>query len=695
MLQFRTTTILLVISLLYSFSITKALTYRNQPLNQQGYLPVESIQFSHRNIPSPKHPFLFISPDDLAKAQIRSQEKTYQKAVETLNTQADKAFETKLESIDNAWWQNEKNKDWSQTYPIIYEKTCLQPIRIILPAYNAALRYAIYQKSRDADAAKKILLHLSSYTFEYEHYDVGMNYAVWGHFALRIYDLFFDQFNSNQKQQFDAFFSRMAQAVLKNDIYWIENNIGGGINNHLAWHKMMLGLLGLFYQRDDLVQYALHGPRGVVPLLDDGIVDDGLWCESSLCYHFTAIIPMVYLAHALRSVAYPQDLYTIKTPQGRNLRQSFDAVFGVLFPDGLIPPIGDAYGRRVKLQDEFLYVYAYKAYHDPRYAWLLQNAKSARPETLFLGFDIKNPEPPKIKTRLYPEHGYVFLREREDQHYWNSDSWCAFLTYDKSGVHANQDKLSLMLFGCEKLLTPDVEARATVPHAFSAKVQRELNRSALSQNTVMIDRRDQRGIGELLSLEEFRDLPHEKTAAAADRKGLLYQGVKQSRTIIVRPEYVLDVFQIVSDQLHEIHWITHALGNLQNQKSSLQLKPSEFRLPGPGHWLRNFSEAKSDNDFWIAWQEDDVRFKMTVADQPDTRILSCGYPQTDQPDCPLIPMLLLERRAAKTIYAVLYQAGRKELPNFKIKFLNQQNGKLIYQINGPGTKRKHAVFKLD
>jgi len=694
MFRFQNAIISVVISLFYSFAAANSLTYRNLPLNQQGYLPVESIQFSHHNIRSTKHPFLFISPDNPAQARTRARENTYRKAVESLHAQADKAFDTKLESIDHAWWQKEKSKDWSQTYPIIYEKTCRQPVRLILPAYYAALRFAIHQNPRDADIAKKILLHLSSYTFEYEHYDVGMNYAVWGHFTLRIYDLLFDQFNFDQKRQLDAFFTRLAQAVLKNDIYWIENDIGGGINNHLAWHKMMLGLLGLFYQRDDLVQYALHGRRGIVPLLDDGIVDDGLWCESSLCYHFTAIIPMVYFAEALRALDHPQDLYTLKTPRDRNLRQPFDAVFDVLFPNGLIPPIGDAYGRRVKLQDEFLYVYALNAYQDPRYAWLVQKSKISRPEILFLGLDRQNAIPPKIKTRLYPEHGYVFLREREDQQYWDSDSWSAFLTYDKSGVHANQDKLSLMLFGCGKLLTPDVEARATAPHAFSAKVQRELNRSALSQNTVMIDRRDQRSIGKLLSLEEFRDLPHEKTAAAADRKGLLYQGVKQSRTIIVRPEYILDVFQIVSDQPHEIHWITHTFGSLQNQKSSIPLKPSEFRLPGPGHWLRDFSEAKSDNDFWIAWQEDDVRFKMTVADQPDTRILSCGYPQTDQPDCPLIPMLLLERRAKKTIYAVMYQVGKKELPNLDINFLNEQNGKWIYQVGTPSGKNKHRIPKL-
>ena len=31
---------------------------------------------------------------------------------------------------------------------------------------------------------KGILLHLSDYSFKFEQYDVGMNYAIWGQLAL-------------------------------------------------------------------------------------------------------------------------------------------------------------------------------------------------------------------------------------------------------------------------------------------------------------------------------------------------------------------------------------------------------------------------------------------------------------------------------------------------------------------------------
>ena len=672
----------------------KIKTPKNQPKEQREAIELEIPDFHSGQIGSKKHPLLFYSEDDIKEARERAADPEYREAVETLNTEADKAQRVVLESIDSSWWNEAKTKPWSDTYPIIYEKTCLIPLRMAGPAYYAALRFAINKDEKDAETTKKILLHLSDYTFEFEHFDVGMNYSVWGHLALNVYDILFERFTHDERAKLDAFFTRMAQAVMKNDIYWIKNNIGGGINNHLAWHKMMLGCLGLFYGCNELADYALVGPRGFLWLLELGLVDDGLWCESSLNYHFTAIVPMVYFAEALRKVDYEQDLYTIVTANGRNIRQSFDSMFGVLFPDGSIPPIGDTYGRRKRLCEEFSYVYALRAYQEPGYAWLLEKAPRKRPELLFIGLETKGAKPPNVSSCLYPEHGYGFLRDRRGKDYWASDGWCAFLTFDKSGVHSNNDKLSLMLFGYGKLLIPDVEARATVPHAFSSQVQRELNRSALSQNTVMIDYCDQRPVGERLWLEEYRDLAEEKVITATDRNGLLYEGVRQSRTICVRREYVLDVFQVVSDATHDIHWVIHGIGKPESQKASIALEPSQVKIPGPGAWLRDFKAGKSNGEVRVEWFEDSVRFRMTLAPGQRTRVITCGYPKTDKPDSPTIPMLLVERRAASTIYAVVYQAGRGILPEIHVKALEDMDGRLVYQVSGPWGNRRHLIPRL-
>ena len=43
---------------------------------------------------------------------------------------------------------------------------------------------------------------------------------------------------------------------------------------------------------------------------------EGPWCESSLNYHFTAIVPMIYLAEALRNTGHNEDLYKMTTAGG-------------------------------------------------------------------------------------------------------------------------------------------------------------------------------------------------------------------------------------------------------------------------------------------------------------------------------------------------------------------------------------------
>jgi hypothetical protein len=43
---------------------------------------------------------------------------------------------------------------------------------------------------------------------------------------------------------------------------------------------------------------------------------DGPWCESSLNYHFTAIVPMIYFAEALRNTGHREDLYKTTTAGG-------------------------------------------------------------------------------------------------------------------------------------------------------------------------------------------------------------------------------------------------------------------------------------------------------------------------------------------------------------------------------------------
>lgn len=184
-----------------------------------------------------------------------------------------------LKPIDERWWQRAQTQPWESTYPVVFEFTQRQPSRLARAASPCALAWVITDETRYADRACDLLLLLAPYSFAPQHFDVGMNYTTWGIDLLRTYDLLGTRLSPAERtgRRGD---DTPGTTVMQNDIYWIENDIGGGIND-LAWHKLMLGLLGLFYDRTELVQYAIEGRRGMLPLLGDGLVDNGLWCESS------------------------------------------------------------------------------------------------------------------------------------------------------------------------------------------------------------------------------------------------------------------------------------------------------------------------------------------------------------------------------------------------------------------------------
>ncbi len=666
--------------------------------------PIEGLPFEIGRLDSASvtatHPRLFFSPEEIARAKGRvEKEENARKTFDHLITEADEQLTVEIEPIDESWWEAAKDKPWGETYPEVFENTWANPLAYAKPAATLATAWLLTGEQRYAEKAVAMLMNLAPYSFRAEHYDVGMNYSVWCMNALQAYDVLLGPMSAEQRRAFDSCMTRLARAVARNDVYWIDNNIGGGINNHLAWHKAMLGLLGLFYGRHDMIDYCMHGRRGLIPLLEDGLLDDGLWCESSLNYQFTAIAPMIIVADCQRRMGHRPGLHEITTANGRTLKQSYDAMFNVLAADGLIPPIGDAYGYHRKLWSIPQYEYCWALWGDSKYAWLINHNPAPSSYSLFAPPVLKDAPPPPIRSILLPEHGYAFLRSHADEQYWDTDAWCAFLTYDRSGVHANADKLGLTLFGQKRMLLSDVEGRATVPHAFSSRIQRELNRGALSQNTVMIDGRDQRYCPKMLRLVEFRDLPDEKRVTAADDEGLLYEGVRQMRTVAMTPDYVLDVFQVdCGEAARQIDWVTHVLN--ENATTPADRNPilaecEPFELPDAGawRWLRDAKSMQPKGPIQMEWREGEARLRLRMLDPGAERVILCGYPFSDEPDPLTIPMIMVRKQGKHAVFAAVWLVG-DAIKRAELSQLPPHDGKLVYEVTADARTRRHLLPQL-
>ena len=117
-----------------------------------GTVPFPSlagVEFSCARIPARPHPLLFITQQNIHDARKHTAQETYLPASRFLLDEAKKAQTLTPASIDPSWWNDVKDKPWSDTYPVIYQKTCLEPVGIMLPAYYAALNSLISEMDED------------------------------------------------------------------------------------------------------------------------------------------------------------------------------------------------------------------------------------------------------------------------------------------------------------------------------------------------------------------------------------------------------------------------------------------------------------------------------------------------------------------------------------------------------------------
>jgi len=599
-----------------------------------------------------------------------------------------------LPPLEREWWQTARTKPWRDTYPEIFHHTWSVPLKWADLARNCA-RASLLSSSPELTAkAKRTLLALADYTFEFEHFDVGMNYTIWVVAALDGYDILYPQFDAAEHARLAAFFRRYLAALRKNDDYWIEHEPGGKLNNHYAWHKLGLAMMGVFYDRPELVERALRGPKGVEHMLATGFRDNGLWLEGSIPYQFAETTPLLLLAQMLENARWPESLFDYRIPNGRSLKQSYDALIPLLFPDRTLPTIGDCYARRPHIGEYSDWEILFRQYREPTYAWLIADCGKRAMPALFSGLpELPSAQPPAQFSRLWPEMGYVALRSNEGRNYWPGKGWSMFATYSGQPVHDNADKLSIILFVNGHLWLPDCEAKTSAEHAFSSLTQRQLNRSTVCHNTLIVDNRSQRFPGSRLDLIEFTNTPSLKRATIADRHGRLYPGVQQCRTLIVAPDFVFDFFQVVSDQPHDFTWLTHVDG--QPAAGSLTATgPNHLPAEAPWSYLRDLKAAGSTNTFWESFARGRERLRLDVLTDGSAEISHCGFPRDDSSSPITIPMRMVRRHGTNAWFLAVYRmVGRKAEP-MKLAVGRSQTGECEISVQAGRKIIRHEVPRL-
>ena len=602
------------------------------------------------------HPFLLVTTADVARARdgIR-RSPVFADLARDLTARATTNRIEDLPPLERAWWQTARQKPWRDTYPEIFHHTFTVPLKWADLARNCARASLVAPSPSLAAKGRDTLLRLSDYTFEFNHYDVGMNYTIWTLAALDAYDIFYPSLTAAERARLDAFFERYLAALRKSDDYWIEHEPGGRLNNHYAWHKLGLAMMGLFYGRPELVERALRGPKGVEQMLAQGFKDDGLWLEGSIPYQFAETAPLVILAQMLENARSPDNLFRYCSPNGHSLKQAYDALIPLLFPDRTLPTVGDCYGRRAHIADSPDWEILFRQFREPAYAWLIADRKTRTPQALFSGVvDLPLAPPLAQQSKLWPEIGYVALRSNPGTNYWSGRGWSLFATYSGQTVHEHADKLSVILFADAHLWLPDSEARPSAEHAFSSITQAELNRGTICHNTLLVDGRGQRLTGQRLDLLEFTNAPGLQRATIGDLHGRLYEGVRQQRTLIVGGGWVLDFFQATAAAPHEFAWLTHVDG--EPAGGSLRAtNPIAWPSGAPWSYLRQPRGASATGPVWESFSDGNHLLRLDVLTDGPTDIVQCGFPRDDSPAARTLPMRLFKRHGTNAWFLAAYR----------------------------------------
>ena len=518
------------------------------------------------------------------------------------------------------------------------------------------------------------------------------------------------------------------------------------LGNTQFWAITYMGLVGLLSGNEEAIEHSLSGKYGFKTVLETKIRDKKFWPEPLAYAYDYVICCMLLLAEASRVNGY-DDLYLYESPGGASLKGMVDGLLELSFPNGLLVPCGDGAlgaeiaesGELIKYKGTYLYnspfsrftnkfELLYKAYKDPKYAWLIQQEQERLcydvtvwgDNTLTYGIPIEETEVPTFKDRVYPEIGHALISTENSKHYWKGDNVTLHVRNGCSiQYHGHNDQFNIGLFAYGKLIYPDWFRRWEYLAPRASRNNRNktpFSHYTLGHNTVVVDKQnpDYPRHQLVTTKAEINDIFFSEVKSSGSLKyisleGSVYKGVNQKRTLCITPDYLLDIFECSSDDIHTYDYVLHDEGHFE---FDTKLYMKEYNGFTEDYKLQPIdSESKSEGNSWLrkgkkgaidkSWQggfrdEEERRVNIYVEGEKGTEIFVSNtpiYAENGWDNVPddikqmSKPLLIIRRKCRTTKFIVLHQLAnldnkyKLELKNNDIEIIADDYNDLI-EIRG-------------
>ena len=328
--------------------------------------------------------------------------------------------------------------------------------------------------------------------------------------------------------------------LLRASVSVVQRN-DAGVSNWQSWHNAAIGAVGFTLRDDAMINAAVEGKSGFRFQMNNSVLGEGFWYEGAWGYHFYALDPLVQLADM--AAANGVDLWS-----DPHLRGMFTAPLQLTFADGSLPAFNDSKPQSLFDQAR-LYEHAFARWGDPLFAAVASQRARSRDALLWGIADLPAASLEGQRAGVFGESGYAVLRTPA------SDHSVTLKFGPHGGWHGHYDKLGFVSFGLGGILGVDPGTQS-----YAAPTHATWDKETVAHNTVVIDEKSQ---GEATGNLVWQDFTDQYTAVRADA-GPAYANVSLTRTMLVTPEYAVDVFEAKSNDgaVHRIDWVYHNDGSV-------------------------------------------------------------------------------------------------------------------------------------
>ncbi len=490
------------------------------------------------------------------------------------------------------------------------------------------------------------------------------------------------------------------------------------LGNTQFWGITTLGILGFLTSNQKAIDTSINGRFGFKAALESKMRDGKFWPEP-LSYTLDYVLcAMSLLAEAARMNDY-EDLYAYVSPSGNSLKSLIDGLFELCNPNGLLVANGDgSYAcqldkdNNVKMHQGFgaflfgankdrmanKFEIFYKAYKDPKYAWIINMEKERYgadvtvwgDTTLIHGVPLEGEAIPDFKSAKFQGLGHALLATVEGKAYWQGTGNALHV---RNGCtiqyHGHDDPFHIDLFANGKILYPDWYLKnwdyLAPRKSRGSRNKTPLSHYALGHNTVLVDKKgpDKRRYQLPQRIQEFNDITfseikHSGRMKSISLAGTIYAGVHQQRTLGITDDYLVDVFECKSEELHTYDYILHEEGELLFE-SPISMTPydqfeADYRLApldsqavsADNKRMRDGTRGKIEGA-WNALFSDNEgeRVRVHFAGEAETEVFESntpiyvekeGWDATPEKVRKISkPMLIVRRKCKETKFVVVHQ----------------------------------------